>query len=403
MDTSFSRTRQTWLAYILLAFYAYFLNILGPITPFLKEDLNLSYTVSSFHFTAFALGILFVGLGGQHVIHHLGSTRSLWGGAIGMSVSSLLLLAGRIPLVTIGASLTMGLIGSLILASVPSLLSERHGEQRAVALSEANMISSLVASTAPLLVGLSVRFSGSWKLSLGIAALAPFLLAWAFRGSSSPKAAPESKETNWTRQPLPGLYWVFWLALVMVISVEFCMIFWSADFLENALGMAKVNAAQSVSVFLAAMILGRFTGSRLVKRIPAHRLVTASLLLAGAGFIVYWQAESTVLGIGGLFLTGLGVANLYPLVLSLAIGTSPGDPATASARATLASGTAILALPLALGRLADVAGIRQAYAIVALLLLIALVILQLAGRFTRIPVKESRVGNQSRTRSSNGY
>jgi fucose permease len=389
MDASFARTRQTWLAYLLLAFYSYFLNILGPITPFLKSDLNLSYTVSSFHFTAFALGILLVGLGGQYAIHRLGSTRSLWAGAFGMSLSSFLLLAGRTPLVTIGAAFLMGLIGSLILASVPSLLSERHGDQRAIALSEANMISSLVASTAPVMVGWSVLYSGSWKLSLGIAALAPILMGWVFRGSRPPQPTTGSPDNSRTKRPLPGLYWIYWLALVMVISVEFCMIFWSADFLENALGMEKVSAAQTVSVFLVAMILGRFSGSRLVKRIPANQLVIASLLLAGTGFLIYWRAGSQVMGVGGLFLTGLGVANLYPLVLSQAIGTSPRDPVTASARATLASGSAILALPLVLGRIADTAGIRQAYVVVAFLLLSALITLLIAVRFRPDPAQHS--------------
>jgi fucose permease len=167
------------------------------------------------------------------------------------------------------------------------------------------------------------------------------------------------------------------------------MIFWSADFLENALGMEKVSAAQSVSVFLAAMILGRFGGSRMVGRIPAHRLVTASILLAGAGFLMYWGAETQVVGVGGLFLTGLGVANLYPLVLSLAIGTAPENPVTASARATLASGSAILALPLVLGRLADTFGIRQAYGVVAFLLLSALVALLIGTWLRSDPAQHS--------------
>lgn len=61
MTRTFHRDRYTWLAYLSLAFYGYFLNVLGPITPFLKEELGLSYTLSSLHFTAFAVGILFVG------------------------------------------------------------------------------------------------------------------------------------------------------------------------------------------------------------------------------------------------------------------------------------------------------------------------------------------------------
>src|SRR5688572_32865777 len=113
---TFHRDRLTWLAYLSLAFYGYFLNVLGPITLFLKDELQLSYTVSSFHFTAFAIGILLIGFGGHSVIQQLGRWRSLWLGMIGMSLSALLLLIGRSPVITIGASFLMGWIGSLILA-----------------------------------------------------------------------------------------------------------------------------------------------------------------------------------------------------------------------------------------------------------------------------------------------
>jgi hypothetical protein len=41
MARAFQRDRFTWLPYLLLAFYGYFLNILGPIKPFLKEELSL--------------------------------------------------------------------------------------------------------------------------------------------------------------------------------------------------------------------------------------------------------------------------------------------------------------------------------------------------------------------------
>ena len=88
----------------------------------------------------------------------------------------------------------------------------------------------------------------------------------------------------------------------------------------------------------------------------------------------------TLIGLSGLFLTGLGVANLYPLILSLTIGAANGNTVQASARATLASGTAILALPLILGRLADAVGIRSAYGVVLVLLISVFLISQIAGR-----------------------
>jgi fucose permease len=158
------------------------------------------------------------------------------------------------------------------------------------------------------------------------------------------------------------------------------MIFWSASYLESILGMVKANAAQAVSLFLIGMILGRMAGSRLVQRFSTARVVVISILVAGTGFLVFWRTEAVSLGLSGLFLTGLGVANLYPLILSLAIGAANGNTVQASARATLASGTAILALPLALGRLADAVGIRSAYGVVLLLLIGVFLISQIAGR-----------------------
>lgn len=381
MQQTFHRDRFTWLAYFALAFYGYFINVLGPINPFLKEELNLSYTVSSFHSTAFALGMLLIGLSGHAPIRRLGRWRSLWIGMIGISVSVFFLLAGRSPVITIGATFLMGLIGSLILATVPAALSDQHGEMRAVAISESNVISSFVASVSAVLVGWSAKLAGDWRFALGIVAFAP-LLALSFGRSAPPIAAPAAEDPAPTHKPLPLLYWVYWVTIVLAVSVEFCMILWSADYLENVLGMAKSSAAQSVGLFLGAMILGRLAGSRLVQRFSTRLLVYISILIAGIGFLIFWSANNVFFGLSGLFLTGLGIASLYPLILSLAIGAAGGDTVRASARGTLASGTAILLLPLALGRLADAVEIRPAYSLVLVLLICVFLISLLASRIS---------------------
>ncbi len=380
MHQTFHRDRFTWLAYLSIAFYGYFLNVLGPITPFLKAELNLTYTVSSFHFTAFAIGILLVGAGGHLVIERIGQQRSLWLGLFGMSLSTLVLLAGRSPVITILASFLMGCIGSLVLAIVPAALSDQHGELKAVALSEANSFSSLIATFAPLMVGWFAGSAGGWRLALAIMACMPIFMFMALRKDSSAKTASVSKAADQKHGHLPFLYWMYWIAIVLGVSVEFCMIFWSADYLEQGLGLVKADAARAVSLFLAGMILGRFLGSRLVQRFSTGTVVTFSIVIAGVGFLVFWRAENVLIGLMGLFITGLGVANFYPLILSQAINAADGNTVQAGARATLASGTAILALPLALGRLADAVGIQLAYGIVLFLLICIFLISMTAGR-----------------------
>jgi fucose permease len=377
---TFHRNAPTWLAYLLLAYYGYFLNILGPITPFLKEELRLSYTISSLHFTAFAVGILLVGLGGHLLVRRVGRWRALWIGAFGMAASVALLIAGRAAWLTIGASFLMGLVGSLILVIVPSMLSDMHGERRAVALSEANVIASLVCTAAPLLVGWTAGLPGGWRLALGIGAAVPLLLWFGFGRASTERPDPGQEAVVPSGTSLPTLYWVFWAAIVLAVSVEFCMVFWAADYLEKILHVPRVDAARAVSLFLGGMIFGRMAASRLVQRLQAYAVILASVLVAAGGFAMFWLTGSAAVGMAGLFITGLGVAGLYPLILALAIGTAGGNTVQASARATLASGTAILALPLVLGRLADMTGIRPAYAVVTVLLAGVLLIVGIAGR-----------------------
>ena len=386
MQRTFHRDRFTWLAYLSLAVYGYFLNVLGPITPFLKTELGLTYTVSSFHFTAFAIGILLVGIGGHLVIRRLGRRRSLWIGLFGMSLSALLLIIGGSAFITIGASFLMGWIGSLILAIIPAALSDRHGDMQAVALSEANVIASLLATGAPLLVGWFADSIG-WQWALGMMACVPVLMFLGLGKDSSLTNPSTATQRSPTQRSLPALFWIYWLGLFLGVSVEFCMIFWSANYMEQVLGLAKANAAQAVSLFLGAMIVGRILGSRLVQRFSPRTVVTASILVAGMGFLIFWRAEGSITGLTGLFITGLGVANFYPLILSLAIGAANGNTDQAGARVTLASGTAILILPLALGRLADGVGIQQAYAIVIILLISIFLTHRAAQRLSLAPGK----------------
>ncbi len=116
-------------------------------------------------------------------------------------------------------------------------------------------------------------------------------------------------------------------------------------------------------------------GSRLLHRFPPKGVLFASLAVTGAGFLIFWQVQAVAVVAFGLMVAGLGVANLYPTTLALAVGTAPAQPDQASARATLASGTAIIALPLLLGRIADSVGITLAFGLVGVLTVLAAALL----------------------------
>ena len=69
------------------------------------------------------------------------------------------------------------------------------------------------------------------------------------------------------------------------------------------------------------------------------------------------------LAITGLFVCGLGIANLYPLSVALALAAAPGREDAANARTQLLSGALVIVAPYLLGSLADQAGLRAAFGV----------------------------------------
>ena len=370
MGQRFVRDSITWLCYLLLGYYAYLMDILGPVTPYLRDELHASYTLASLHFSAFAVGMLGAGLVAERVLRRFGPLATIWWGSAGMGTAALGLALGQSPWVTIGAALAMGFLGSLTLTTIPGLLSARYGEQRAIALTELNVAGSLAGMAAPFAVGMLARSAWGWRAAVFAAPVLLLGLWLGLRGKTQGGAALPAQSAA-VRRKLPGAFWLAWVLIFLVVSVEFCMVYWGANFMEQVVGLKRADAALTGTLYLGAMLLGRWLGSRMLRWAAPRWMFLGSLAVAAAGFGLF-IGGTAVPALMGFFLTGLGVANLYPLALSSALAAAGEAADQGSARATLASGTAILGLPLLLGALADALDLRTAFWLVPLLLCTAL-------------------------------
>jgi fucose permease len=122
----------------------------------------------------------------------------------------------------------------------------------------------------------------------------------------------------------------------------------------------------------AALVqLVRAASARIV-RLGHDRVLIGATVLGLAGFALFWTVGTAAVAVGGLFVTGLGVALLYPLILAEALAASPGDPVRASARSALGSGVAIATGPPLLGALADLTSLRIAALLAPVFLMVLL-------------------------------
>lgn len=362
----FRRDRLTWLTYIQLGFYGALINGLGPALAGLRTDLGLSYAEAGLHSSLFAVGMLSAGLAGDRVVRWLGRRRTLWLSTIGLTAGVLVFVLGRALDVTLAGVLLAGTVGSLVILLVPAILSDHHGPRRAAAFSEANSVSSAMGAVAPLLVGASITLGGGWRPGLVAATiLAVPALALLSRRVEIPEPRPVA---TGSRGRLGTAYRVHWAMLVLVISAEFCLVFWTPDFLRTRFGLEPSLAAGAVTVFLVGMVTGRAAGARLALHHDPDVVVRVALLIAAAGFAIFWLSPWAALSVAGVLVAGLGMAGLYPMTLGLAVASALEATDLAASRAALASGSAVLAGPLVLAALADVAGIAIAFAIVPVLL-----------------------------------
>jgi fucose permease len=352
------RTPLTWYCYLLSGFFTIILNIQGNIIPFLRDELSLSYRAVSLHPSAIAAGMIVAGGITERVVAALGRRRALQV-AVGGSLLGLLLL-GVAPsaVVSVGGCLLVGLTGAMIPGIIAGLLAQLHGPARDQAYAECGAVTYACVMASGLAVGATVALGLGWRAALLLGAgLGVVIVAVLGRGPiPDPPPRPPRAAAG-----LPAACVVYLVTLGLGVALEYAVLLWSTAFLEQVVGMTRPQAAASSSAFAAAMLLGRWAGSVIVRRIRPQALYPAALMLVVPGFALYWLVATPVPAVCGLFVLGLAVALLYPLSLGLAIGAAGPRGDTAGARSGFAAGTALLLSPLLLGGLADMFGLRAAH------------------------------------------
>ncbi|MGW3196017.1 MFS transporter [Streptomyces sp. NPDC001118] len=168
-----------------------------------------------------------------------------------------------------------------------------------------------------------------------------------------------------------GLVLVFGLVALCTAYGEGAMADWGALHLQQDLTASSGVAAAGYSCFALAMTVGRATGTTLLERLGRARTVIAGGTVAAAGMLLGSLAPSVWAALIGFAVTGLGLANLFPVAVERAGAlTGPSGVAVAS---TLGYGGMLLGPP-AIGFMADWFSLPAALTSVAALAAVAAVI-----------------------------
>src|SRR4051794_17988110 len=385
----FRRDRLTWIAYVVLAWFAYLQAAPGLVIVHLRDELGLSYSTGGLHVTAFAAGSLVAGLMSARLERALGRRTLFWSAAALMGSGAIGLTAGGIAELTVGSVLVMGVGGGLLLVTIQAALADHHGDRRAVALAEANVAASIAYVALIGLLSLTAALQAGWRVALLVSLAVPALAWWSNRrlAIDAPPPSPVAQGR------LPGVFWIAAAMLFCTTAGEWCITAWGATFVEDAADVSTNTAVALMAGYFGGVVAGRTVGSRLARRHDPARLLAFGLAVTAAGFAILWPSTAPAQALVGLSLLGIGLGNLFPMGIAVTVALAPGRAALASGRAVMMTSFAVLLAPLTVGALADHTSLTAALGVVPLVLALAAAGLTLVSR-ARIGHAGQRVARQ---------
>lgn len=140
---------------------------------------------------------------------------------------------------------------------------------------------------------------------------------------------------------------------------------WSAVYLLEDLAAGSNVAALGFAAFSATMAIGRLIGDRLRARFFDHRLLIASSALSAAGLLAGLLVPIPSAAIAGFGVMGLGMANMVPLLFAAGARVPGLAPSVGLAAVTTLGYSGFFVGPIAIGAIADLAGLRAALGVIA--------------------------------------
>jgi hypothetical protein len=367
--------RGVWFSFAYLATWSYLLYGLGNATPYLRAELNLTDFQTGLHASALAVGVLTAGVSADAVGRRVGSLLldiAVVGFVVGVALVS---LAPSLPFSLAGA-FCLGFSGGALGTQVNVNLGEAGGGDSRKVMNQANAVAMVTAGAAPVAMGLAASGLHAWRIALLLPIVAAILLS-VFR----PRVHEERASVRVRRQPLPRAYWFVWVFMAVATAIEFSFVFWGSTIVARQTGISDGDATLLASLFVAGMFIGRAAiGQGFGSSRSPRALLVAGLMIVLVGAGLVWASTFPAASGLGLFLGGLGTAGLFPIGIAEALQRAGRAQLEGSARATLATGTAVLLAPSALGLASDMVGVVGAWPIILGLALAGIAVLAVTPR-----------------------
>jgi MFS transporter, FHS family, L-fucose permease len=346
---------------VLMAFFVMsFVDLVGIGVDRVSKDMNLSSTLAQLIPSAAFLWFLLLSVPVGVLQSRLGKRFML---NIGMGVTALGLLVPyffyTFEMVLIGFAL-LGIGNTIVQVSANPLLVHVVPDNRTSSYLSFSQFIKAIGSMigAPLAAILAARF-GDWKLLFLVFGVVSLLsVLWLGSVKIDEVKQAEVKATFGSSFKLLGTGFVLMmvLSIFIVVGIDVGFNSNSGQFLSKQFGIDQTAAESGRSVYFFGRMLGTFAGALLLTRITSRKFFVWTSILGIICLVAILVIPSPVVAWGLVFLIGLAVANIFPLVFSITVEKYPSRSNEISGLMMMAvSGGALI--PLIIGWVSDISNV----------------------------------------------
>ncbi|HAX93223.1 MAG TPA: MFS transporter [Bacteroidales bacterium] len=346
---------------VLMAFFVMsFVDLVGIGVDRVSKDMNLSATVAQLIPSAAFLWFFILSVPVGVMQSRLGKKNML---NIGMGVTALGLLVPFLfytfPMVLAGFAL-LGIGNTIVQVSAnPLLVDVVPGNRASSFLSFSQFVKAVGSMIGAPLAGFFALQFGDWKILFLVFGIVSILaVLWLGSAKIEERVTEESKATFASSFKLLGNGFVLLmvLSIFLVVGVDVGFNSNSGQFLIKRFGIDQTAAESGRSIYFLGRMLGTFAGAILLTKISTGKFFMWTSLLGIICLTAIVLIKSSAMAWVLVFLIGLAVANIWPLVFSIVIGRYPGKSNEISGLVMMAiSGGAVI--PLLVGWVSDISNI----------------------------------------------
>lgn len=345
---------------VLMSFFVMsFCDLVGIGVDRVKIDFALSNTLASlipsavflwFFVLSVPVGILQDRIGKRNVLN------------IGMIITALGLFLPyffySFEMALLGFAM-LGIGNTIVQVSAnPLLVDVVPDNRRSSFLSFSQFVKSIGSMIAAPLAGWFALQFGDWKLLFLVFGLVSLLtVIWLYLTNIEETQNTGERATFVSSFKLLGNGYISMMVLgiFLVVGIDVGINAFSGQFLLAKFGSAQTLAESGRSVYFFGKMLGTFGGAILLSKLPARKFFVWSSAIGLCSILALVFAPADTVAIALIFIIGLGIANIFPIIFSLTVEKYP-------LRTNEISGLMIMAvcggavLPLLMGWISDLSG-----------------------------------------------